>query len=1078
MKPSRFALALGLVTFLTAFNARPAWAEPKPIYALALTSREATNYPLDPKMAEYFAAENIHIVSRPLSQPLSQDILRQFHLVILTTFSGLRAPWFALGDSLADYYTLRQSVNELRTYVESGGGLFFIPEFGWAGTEAAETMGELLDPWGIGVVAASPYDPAHAWQTYGWTENISRSPVTRGMSRLYYPMIIGRWDDLYPTATLTIRDAKRWTPVVRGMKGSITAKNIQSGENAGWYPVPGSQDPPVLAAAAELGAGRAAILTISPLYLLATPYLAPDKTWYGEFTTGPIDGVVVEKGDGQTPSQGRELVRNALTWLAGPAAAKGFGSYTPDAYAKLPLPPKSLVPGWLYGWNTPNNGPFHKVLIGARSAYSDGKGAIADYADAARTNGYAILVMTETFEKFAPDKWDAFYRDCTAASSPDFVVVPGIDIPDSYGNRYLLFGQSVFPQPFMLTEDRRAIKQVQFLMLGLRPSMSAIARPSSTPGDHHLHKFYSGYAVYTYRNGQLVDDGFLGYQWAVHGWSDPLPLAVHETYAPDQIAREAQTGHQLYVPADTVENAAWYLRQGEAHYWENPPRFLVTAGPMIRTLTCQNFRFTNHVPGVNIRTQSFAADDDVPITDARLISNHNLLRRWKPNATNFAGDVAYPPGNLFVGVLVIADQKGRTAITPTLAGGTGYGYNKRCSDRQNFFSTPIHYPGTRIFGGYDIWLPSYGTDEGKGLWPHGGGPRRGENLSPALEFAYVSPAVSVTDAYIDQRYWKALWEDAAFDARSPQGTTRSRVYEGRFRYWDFHCRTDMEIRADQDRRMMVAEINLRLRIPVIPTGDVFPAFYNTGPQPVVQTLGADGKLVTNKVVSGFMDLPVGACAGALMALTPGLRVNAAGLVGFAPPAWDNGALPALTEWTGRVVQVDTNKLDLARMQTLMLGATAPYALALTRGKLLDLTYVANLQADRFGVAGTVTPHADMPYAVPLSIDGLNWNWPAAIWRPGTNLVHFGVFEGRGRARLDVTRGGAFFTGSVVTASDPRLRITLLDWTPGGIQLEVNNTTDAAVTNLLETAAEITDLFRLKKEVVIASGACVRLTVGQ
>ena len=182
MKPSRFALALGLVTFLTAFNARPAWAEPKPIYALALTSREATNYPLDPKMAEYFAAENIHIVSRPLSQPLSQDILRQFHLVILTTFSGLRAPWFALGDSLADYYTLRQSVNELRTYVESGGGLFFIPEFGWAGTEAAETMGELLDPWGIGVVAASPYDPAHAWQTYGWTENISRSPVTRGMS--------------------------------------------------------------------------------------------------------------------------------------------------------------------------------------------------------------------------------------------------------------------------------------------------------------------------------------------------------------------------------------------------------------------------------------------------------------------------------------------------------------------------------------------------------------------------------------------------------------------------------------------------------------------------------------------------------------------------------------------------------------------------------------------------------------------------------------------------------------------------------------------------------------------------------
>jgi hypothetical protein len=66
----------------------------------------------------------------------------------------------------------------------------------------------------------------------------------------------------------------------------------------------------------------------------------------------------------------------------------------------------------------------------------------------------------------------------------------------------------------------------------------------------------------------------------------------------------------------------------------------------------------------------------------------------------------------------------------------------------------------------------------------------------------------------------------------------------------------------------------------------------------------------------------------------------------------------------------------------------------------------------------------------------------------------------------------------VTASDPRLRITLLDWTPTGIQLEVNNTTDAVTTNQLESAAEITDLLRLKEEVVVAPGACMRLSFGK
>jgi len=601
------------------------------------------------------------------------------------------------------------------------------------------------------------------------------------------------------------------------MPGSVTAKNINGGENAGWYPQPGSQDPPIIAASGQIGQGRVVVLTLSPLYLLTNAYQDPGVTNSGEFTTGPIDGIVMEKGDGKTASQGRELVSNSLRWLAAPSLARGDNRYTPESFAKLPVPSRAAEPAWMQNWSSSNGSKFYKVLIGGRSSYSDGKGSIADFATAAKAAGYSILVMTETFEKFNPARWGQFYRDCVTASTPELIVIPGLEVPDGIGNRFLLFGQPSFPPDFMLTEDKKALKQVQFLMLGMRPSMSAIARPSTTPGDHHLHKFYAGYVVYTYKGGALVDEGYLGYKWAGEGWSDPLPLVVHETYAPDEVAKEAATGHQLFVPADTAENAAWYLRQGEAHYWQNPPRFLVTAGPMITELSA------GHI----------TVEDDLPITEVRLLTDGNLLRRWKPNATKFSAELSFPKGSLSVGLITITDQKGRTAITPPLTGGTGYGYNKRCSDRQNFFGVPIHYPGTILNGGFDIWLPAEGTREGKGLWPDSGGPRRGENMAPLLEFPYVSPAVSVTDAYLDQRYWKAQWEDVAYDARAPQSTARSRVYEGRFRYYDFHYQDyGTFIRnPGMARSMMIAQIELRLRTPVIPSGDVFPAFTNVGRTP-------------------------------------------------------------------------------------------------------------------------------------------------------------------------------------------------------------------------------------------------------
>jgi len=1050
-------------------------ASPFPARAVtALVLDSGKKFKLDPRVEAHFAENDISIVVKRFSEPLSGDMLRQFEFVILPNFAGLQAPWFALRDKLETYFVVERNVAVLRGYVEAGGGLFFAPDLGEAGGGAAvEAFEPLLGPWGVSFTAANARDDTHAWETYSWTTAVTDSPVTKGVKRLFYPTQMGRWDDLYPTPPITLRDG-RWTPVVRGMPGSVTARCLRYKD---WFAVPGAQDPPVLAAIAEIGNGRVALLAVSPAYTLTHAYNESMKS-LGEFTTGLINGTVMEKGDGENPSDGSRLQLNMLKWVAEAGARAGFGGYNAETYAGLPAPEKPPVPKWLLGWTGDSGAQFHKTLIGARTEWSDGKGTVAECAAAAREAGYAILVLTETFEHFDGDRWTGFLEACDEATSDDLVVIAGLDLADACGARYLLFGQSAYPADFMLTPNGKALKETPYMMLGLTPSTAVLARPGSSPLPHEIYKFFSAIAVYTYRDGKLVDNGLPAYEWHVHNRSDPLPFAVHEVYASKDIAVAAKAGHQLFVPADTPRNAAWYLRHGHQHYWEVPSRFLVTSGPIITSLSSTTFAVQNSVP--NLVDPFFCVRGEAPITDIRYYADYNLLRRWTPNATEFQGKVALTHAQRTWGYLVVVDAKGRTAISPPLKGGRGHGYDWRCSDHQNWFGGAVNYTGTRLPGGVNIAVPAFGTDEGRGLWPHGGGPRRGENMAPLIEFPFNSPAVTITDATLDQRYWKALWEEVAYDSKASQGTVRSRVYEGRVRYHDFHYQGFYDFTRKRVRPMMLIEVLLRLRRPVVPEGDLFPAIAHAGRHPLCLLPDAHGTGTSNKLTQGTLELPVGACANNLIALSPGLRVNARGQVGFAPPGWNNGALPTGTEWTGRFVSIDAEKQNLATMrQALGVAAKTPFALELDRGKLDGIAYVAYLEAEDFAVCGRIAPWKDMPHALPLRIDGVNWNWPAAVWQPGAEheLVPFGVFEQQGWARLDVARGGAFYAGNVVLADAPNLRIGLLDWTADGISLEMNNTTGHPVTTRLTTPPEIKGRYRLDEEVTIEAGTSVRRKFG-
>lgn len=1023
------------------------------IYTLVLAP---SGFKIDAEVEKRLAIEGIYAITRDVGEPLSYDMLKLFHfvtLIISGDLAGFQTPYFVPHDFVVRYLNGRRNISELLNYVRNGGGLFISVSMTGAGQETAEGCEELLQPLGIRLLAAQVRDDAHSTCNgeYAWTTNIAKSPVTVGVRRIVYPTNMLRWDDAYATTPFVLESVD-WQPIVRGMPESVAARGWQYKI---WIPIEGQKEP-VIAAIRGYERGRVAVLGVAPFYTLWMPFARPEGGWIGESHTGIIDGIFLEKGDDKGGSDGWRLLVNMFKWLAECGQKAGFGGYSQEAFAKVPKPESAAVPLWLSGWREENGAKPFKILIGARSSYSDGKGSIAEFAEAAKRAGYSILVMTETFEKFDPKLWNKFVEECKRASNGGIVVLPGLDIPDVYQNRYLLFGQREFPSDFMLSEDRKAMKETQYLILGFGTHFSAIHRPTTTPMVHQLYKFFSGIVIYTYREGKLVDDGMLAYQWHVNNTSQPIPLVVHEVYSPFETEIAAKGGHQLFVFADTLENAVWYFRAGIQHFWESPALFLVTSGPMVRTLT-----------GSRIVVES-----DVPITDVQLICNYYPERRWKPREKRAILDFHLPPSHLRQCFVYVQDEKGRTAISPPIRLGPTARYAWRCSDRQNFFGFAMNYTGTYL-PDVDIFVPMFGTDEGKSLWPHRFGPRRGENLAPLLEFPYASPAVHITDAFIDQRYWRALWEEVVFDAKPSQGTSRSRVYEAHVRYYDFGISEEYR-EKDPRRPTMIKEVTIRLRMPVNPVGDVFPIFTKVSQKPIYGYFDAkSGKEIESRIENGFVDLPIGGYADDLIALSPGIRVNAFGDVGFAPPEWSNGPLPTGTTWFARYVKVPKEQLKelLAYMG---LGREKPYELRIHRGRLLSIAYAAHLKAERYGVFGEVEPAKKMPYSLPLLIEGVNYNWEAAIWLDDGRLENFGIFEGKGLARLDVAKKGKFYAGNIIIAENPELRLSILRWDKTAIFVEANNPTETDIETLIETPQEISDRYHLRAKIKVPSGSSLRL----
>jgi hypothetical protein len=1069
---------------------------------------------VDPRYAERLAAAGIQYAQADYATPLQAEFIRRFNVFVFSRLPMDNAENDVFGWRMIPF---RSNLERILGAVKQGAGLLIYADINDGGGLRTAGWNNLMRPLGATIAQAcmlSTNYAAYRWKGngdawYAWTENLARHPAAEGVSRVYYPTACLRWDDGYTAPPLELDSA--WTAIVRAMPGA----RIGRMEDQEWMCDAAPAEPPAWAAVRNLGQGRLAVVAMPAFYSHRMGYTTVTQAngWYGESCVGPIDGIVLEKGDGRVPSGTGRLLLNLYRWLAGESAKAGLGGYrTGEALATeagpfdafLADPPVRIdwdrreplrswghvtVPfayeGKPFGMEASDprvtdEMHYYRALIGARTSLSDGHGTVAEFAQAARAAGYSLVCFTETFAALDARKWDGLVAECRAASAPDLFLLPGIDIEDFAGQRYLLINPNFFPRPSWLTPDGKRLAKVQLTSPLVIGNCLAIAhRAHGAPLSNERLKHFSALSLVTYRGDRMVDDSRQEYAWHVANADVPIPTVVHEVYSTQEVAVAARTGFQQLLPANTLADGVNYFRSGCIHYFKHPSRHLVSEGPVVEQWVLDPDGAELETGGgtrnqFRVWIKVRAAE---PLAVVTLYDGFTPVRRWLPETNVFAVTADFQHAQQRHLYLVAQDRQGRQVITSNVRTVLPR-HVFRCLDHQNWLGhIGIYYPGTRLSDQTDILLPVKGTEEGNGLLPAS----PGDCMAAKLQFPFASREVMLTEAILDEKYLTATFKEIGFDARPAYPSKPSSVYRGRFRRWNF---TGFDAAAPYPT-VLEYEVELRRDVePRDPRG-LFPAFapLRSSTQAWFEKSGAVwiGALAPD----ARWDVPVGALAGGYIALSDGLRVDGKWL-GLKPAQPDAVWLPAQTRFAARLLltggpylnrNFDTrfDENPAAWLKALGCGRAPSFTLKFTRGKLERLVFLAETVAEGGVVAGVVArPAADIPYLLPMPVRGVNPRWPAGIWRPEEGLRYVGIFEDRAWPLLDVRRAGPFIAGNLLVADHPQIAMSVVCWTPSRIRLEIHNPTDEAITTRIRTPIPIPRYQSFDRRITVSAGSSTYL----
>jgi len=724
-----------------------------------------------------------------------------------------------------------------------------------------------------------------------------------------------------------------------------------------------------------------------------------------------------------------------------------------------------------------------------------------------------------------PDTWPKIIEECKANSSSEFACLQGIDIPDTYGNRFLVLGNENFPSRGMLTPDGKALAMTARLSLGFSGHIAVIHRPQgNTTLPFELYRHFQGISVYTYAANAagkygLVDDGLAAYQWQLNNASNPVPFAVHELYDPADVSSKGTIGFQEIVPAQDARDAIRYFRYGLAHFFENPQRYYITEGPIITGWSILNKDIgapSNNRDHWRAVVGAVSPDPATPITEAAVYDHGQIVYHWLPNKPDFSEQLDGEIANQHYFMLVVTDAKGHRAISPHLRT-VSRGYFTRCADRQNWFGAAGSYTGIWPSGIHGIWYIRPDFQAGAETEVFGGK----HPLATCLSFPFASNAANITDMVVDKRYINPV--SYGMDAWRIENTEPSRTYDAMLhvtRWHDVYMKEigdkygkGMGIFASAFYDLMGVDATMHSRMAVTPVKPLFPII-NTVPITAEYAYRQGDQVITGKLdgkPGTLLDLPAGASVDDLLLLEP-LTVSGSGQLGWRAEAGKE--VPAESIWHAAYLYVKPYTLRAS----MGVDGPTPWSLKLTRGKLESVLGVVNLTAEQHGVAGSLKAGGELKM-LPVKVHGLNTNWPAALWTPkdlgyylwnglspnksitGTTsgppfLAHIGIYEptgyvigkpmynhnavhvetheGDGYASLPNDADTAFFIGNTLTATNADLVLSYILWTHNRAEILVHNPTTHPITAQIASPKEIPGKYRVNMQVTVPAGSTLKV----
>ncbi|MDP6119299.1 MAG: hypothetical protein QGG53_46115 [Planctomycetota bacterium] len=588
----------------------------------------------------------------------------------------------------------KKSVLLLRRYLDEGGGILMTD---WPGPFRYSSLMHFLGPYGFTRLTDSVHNAEGIAATqiklrYATTTSVIESPVTKGITRIWYPVYHDPAHVWNPTTDAFAVD-KSWSVVLHGGPSSYSKPHSYGFESVDRHMrKKGVAENVPLYAIRELpSGGRLAFCAIN------APY-----TFMGGLAPGH-EMIVLEKGLLDQPSHMGKLLLNTYHWLSAPSLRSeklGGGTHKASQFAErrfLELPPLS---GNAFRFATPRKG-FHGV-VGPRTNYSTGKSTVAEYGKVARREGWDFIVFLEDFNHLDYEAFSKEQEECARLSDDKLLLAPGIAYQDEdEAWRYVFSAKVKLPAEWMLVpgtrkfklsripgRDKRSGFQVAFLHHSnpIANSTTGFFRTGQCDTPFWAHIDYDSVPVFTSEDGRNAEELVTEYTELVGNGEWPNPIAISVMDSADQLAavREKDLGHTVLLASD-LSTLGERLGAGTTV----TPESYATEGPVIEAWQQAGAHHYDYIGNLWDYTRyrsrlQFKVSSDAGLKEVRILDGDKTRFRFLPNgAKSFARVLELTKQQQQYFSLIVTDLKGRRAV-----GGTYHTRNHNfqqvwCGDRRN-----------------------------------------------------------------------------------------------------------------------------------------------------------------------------------------------------------------------------------------------------------------------------------------------------------------------------------------------------------------------------------------------------------